>query len=247
MDSTVVVALVAAAASLAVALVTYLLGRRSELDRERQAAARALNAQYLNPLRLVVVEITFRLDELAGRVQADGDISSLKVLEEASEIRSKDPGWFVGEGCYLASTAYLTGCLFAQMFRLRDAYSYIRLPAGTSDTDLVGLVLRTNLAFLADNGIYYALQYSIGKDMVTEDRLRSYREFCDGLVSDETLPWFEPLIRWYLELGSGRRLDRATQGVEALKELSRFLDRAVGGSPSLTARFAAESRLQSRR
>ena len=47
MDSTVVVALVAAAASLAVALVTYLLGRRSELDRERQAAARALNAQYL--------------------------------------------------------------------------------------------------------------------------------------------------------------------------------------------------------
>ena len=157
MDSAVVVALVAAAGSLVVAVLTYVLGMQSEARRGRQAAAEVLNTRYLNPLRLQVVETAFRLDEVVKHAK-DGKSEALRSVEDAREVAGKDASWFVGEGCYLASTAYLTGCLFAQLTRLRKAYSYIKLPLGSSDTELAGLVLRVNLAFLADGGIYYALQ-----------------------------------------------------------------------------------------
>jgi hypothetical protein len=46
-------------------------------------------------------------------------------------------------------------------------------------------MLRVSHSFLRDQGIYYVLQPSIGQDMIlaAEDRLISYREFCDLLLT----------------------------------------------------------------
>lgn len=100
--------------------------------------------------------------------------------------------------------------------------------------------MRVNLAFLADGGIYYAIQYSVGTDMLMGERLKSFREFCEDLMQESELIWYERLVSWHLALGAGRRLDRAADAVAALRDLSRLLDRAVGGAPSMSDRFAAE-------
>lgn len=39
-------------------------------------------------------------------------------------------------------------CLLAQLTRLRESYSYIKWPVGSSDKELAGFVLRVNLTLL---------------------------------------------------------------------------------------------------
>lgn len=85
-------------------------------------------------------------------------------------------------GAYLASSAYLTACLFAWLKKNRDSAPYLHL-GNEDDTHYSVLMLRVSHSFLRDQGIYYVIQPSIGQDMIlaAEDRLISYREFCELL------------------------------------------------------------------
>ena len=146
-----------------------------------------------------------------------------------------------GLGAYLASSAYLTACLFAWLKKTRDSTPYLRL-GSDDDTRLSVLMLRVSHSFLRDQGIYYVLQPSIGQDMILadEDRLISYREFCELLLTPARRVWLDRLIAYYLETGRGMKLDRVADAIAAMEALSAFLDDVAGGGESVRSRLAAE-------
>jgi hypothetical protein len=214
---------------------------RYEWSRQRRAEAAEVNLRYLNPLRLQVAETAFRHDQYVATVERRGSQVGISPVATPEEVSGKSPDWFVGEGCYLVSTAYIVACLFAEMAKLREGYAYLRLPDSAADTELATLVLRVNIAFLRDQGVYYAIQYSIGRDMRLEDgRLIGYREFCERLRDPTARVWFDRLLGFYIQAGRPDQLERLHRADRALLDLGAALDRAVGGSTSLAHRFAAE-------
>ena len=241
MSSAALTAVIAAATSIAVTALSLFAGDRQQRRRERQAEGRELNSRYLNPLRFHLVENHFRLTLLsrteghAGRRLARSSLS----VRGPAEISGRDAAWFNGPGCALISSVYLTACLFAHMKKVREEFPYLRL-SGTDDTRLAALMLGVHRAFVF--GVYYVTQPSIGESMWTQDRGRliTYREFCEKLTDPGWRTWLDGLIVFHLETARGDKEWRTRAIVEALGELSAFLDECVGGGHSIESRLQAE-------
>ena len=225
----------------AVVFVTYFLSSRSDRKKATQAERQALNARYLNPLRLHLAENRFRLTEILRRTRESGQCKDLLTVETPADLSDRDLEWFTSRGAYLASSAYLTACLFAWLKKTRDSAPYLHLES-EDDTTLSVLMLRISHSFLRDQGIYYVLQPSIGQDMIyaAEDRLISYREFCELLRTPTRRVWLDRLIAYYLETGRGIKLDRVADAIAAIEKLSGLLDNVTGGGESVRSRLAAE-------
>jgi hypothetical protein len=243
MSTALLTAVISAGTSVVVVLVAQWTTARSARSSERRLQAERITVQYLNPLRLQVAETAFRNYEYANRSEQGQELGGLSPIASPDELSNKPAEWFVGEGCYLISTAYLTACLFAEMTRLRDNYAYLRLADSEADTELPGHLVRVSIAFLRDHGVYYVLQSSIGRDLRTRaGSLLSYREFCERLREPSNRVWFDRLINFYIEVGRSDEAHRLKRTTKALHDLSSVLDRAVGGSASLSDRFLAEDR-----
>jgi hypothetical protein len=217
------------------------LSSREDKRKAARAERQELNARYLNPLRLHLAETRFRLAEILLRTGESGQCEDLLAIDTPSDLADREPGWFTSWGAYLASSAYLTACLFAWLKKTRDSAPYLRI-GSDDDTRLSALMLRVSHSFLRDQGIYYVLQPSIGQDMIiaAEDRLLSYREFCELLLTPARRVWLDRLIAYYLECGRGIKLDRVADAIAAMEALSAFLDDVTGGGESVRSRLAAE-------
>jgi hypothetical protein len=235
-------AIISAVTSLAVVIVTYVMTSRREARLKEQQERERVNLEYLNPLRLYLVENYFRLREILARVQqGNGRCAWLLYVEHARDVSSQSAEWFNGEGAYLISSSYLTACLFCYMSKVRQDFPYLRL-ADQGDTKLLTLMLKVNLGFLKELGIFYVTQPSIGNDLYSaqENRLLTYREFCQVLQDPGKRVWFDRLLTYYLETGQGQHLERVEQALAAMLELSNFLDQVVGGGSSIKDRLEAE-------
>ena len=96
---------------------------------------------------------------------------------------------------------------------------------------------------LADHALNSRVnQISTGEDMWlrTENRLLTYREFCDMLRDPEARVWLDRILMSYLETGRGERNDRANNVISSIQELVTFLDHCVGGGGAITSCWAAE-------
>jgi len=208
---------------------------------EREQEFKTLNLTYLKPLRLYLEENHFRLNEILNRVEAGGGKYDILVGVDANSISTQKAEWFNGEGCYLISSCYFTAGLFYQIRKVKDDFAYLRL-GKQEDTRLLNLTFKVSHAFLQNLGIFYATQPSIGIDMYLpeQDRVRSYREFCQLLQDPEKRIWFDRLINFYIETGKGQNLARVKDALQAIAELSQFLDKAVGGGASLHRRYQSE-------
>jgi hypothetical protein len=238
----VVAAVVSAVTAVAVTFISVQLSGRQQRRGEERAERREVNARYLNPLRLHLVENHFRLSEILRRADpGDGRVRDLLVVQEPAEVSAKDAAWFNGVGCYLVSSSYLTACLFAQLKEVREDIPFLRL-SGADDTRLAQLMLQVHRGFLADGGIYYVTQPSIGEDLWIRDeaRLRTYREFCQLLEDPGARVWLDRLLSFYLETGRGEKRGRVEHAVAAMGELAEFLDGCVGGGRAITMRWESE-------
>jgi hypothetical protein len=231
------IALIAAAASLVVAVLTYLLSGL----REKHEAARETTLRYINPLRFYACENLFRLLEIGLRVEENHQCDALLYVSRAEELSSQPRDWFNRQGAYLATSCYLTARLFACLADVRRELPYFRLRTGR-DTDLLAVLRAVNVAFTKDLGIFYVTQDSIGADVSDEQRRLSYREFCELLMDEDRRVWFDRLIAFYLDLGAGGHQERLTGVVKSLLRLTRFLDEAVHGGQSLNALLESEER-----
>ncbi|MGW1958572.1 hypothetical protein ACWCPI_38535 [Streptomyces sp. NPDC001920] len=239
----VLAALVAAATSALVTVLSIYLSERQQQRREVRAQRHELNAKYLNPLRFHLVENHFRLLSILNHARtADGVNSGLLVVDDPAEVSTKDASWFIGPGCALVSSVYLASCLFAQLKKVREDFPYLQLSAA-DDTRLAGLLLGVQQGFLVNQGVYYVTQPSIGESVWVrdEERLMTYREFCEKLQDPAWRVWFDRLIMFYLEIARGEKRQRTERLLAALAKLSVFLDECVGGGKSIESRMRAEN------
>lgn len=236
-------AAVAAVTSVTVTVFSLLLGDRQQRRKEERVQRQDLNAKYLNPLRLHLVENHFRL---SGTLERTGSVSgtaeAMLVIDDPAEVSEKDAAWFNGTGCALISSTYLTACLFAQLKKVREDFPYLRLSAA-DDTQLAALLLRVQRGFLIDHGVYYVTQPSIGESMWVrnDERLLTYREFCERLQDPSWRVWTDRLIKFHIETAHRDKRERTQCLLMALAQLSEFLDGCVGGGHSIESRRQAES------
>ncbi|MFD7794763.1 hypothetical protein [Streptomyces sp. NPDC059759] len=234
------VTLISAVTSGAISLtLAWVSGRQQRRDSERvQRETRTM--AYLNPLRWHTAEVHHRLSLYATSVDRDGCYPPARVLTDPREMEGKGADWFAGKGVVLGSSVWMTACLFAQMTRTRHDLPFLRL-AGNDDTRLPGLLQKVHAAFAACE-IYYATQSSIGTDALLEPegRLRSYREFCDLLAEPDRRVWADPVTWFLIAVAHGERRPALQRVLDALSELSAFLDDSLAGGVSLRARHGAE-------
>lgn len=236
---------VAAATSVVVTVLSLFLADRQQRRREQRSQRQDLNAKYLNPLRLHLVENHFRLAGTLRRLALDDAAKAQLIrdfnLSDPAEVSEKDAAWFNGPGIALMSGVYLTACLFAQLKKVREDFPYLRLSAA-DDTELASLLLRVQRGFLKDEGVYYVTQPSIGELMWVRDqaRLLTYQELCERLHDPACRIWFDRLILFHLETARAKQTDRARQLLTAIEQLSDFLDGCVGGGRSIRSRWQAE-------
>ncbi|MFI6372198.1 hypothetical protein [Streptomyces sp. NPDC050546] len=238
--NTLSVALVSALTTGAISLgLVWLTSHQQRRDNKR-AQRETQNVSHLNPLRWHAAEAHHRLSLYATSVDRHGCYRPAQVLNEPREIDDKSASWFAGTGVPLISSVWMTSCLFAQMTRTRHDIPFLRLP-GKDDTRLSALMLKVHVAFAACD-VYYATQSSIGVDVILEPegRLRSYREFCELLSQPDRRVWADPLIWFHLAVANGERRQNLQRALDALQELSGFLDDILAGGASLQARWDAE-------
>jgi hypothetical protein len=242
MDVKILIAIIGGFASLLVAMSTQYIITWRERDAARRKEKKKIQLEYLNPLRLFLVESHFRLTEIKRRVSESGNkkCDILLFEENANEIKNKEESWFNGEGCYLISSCYLVACLFSCLNRARESVPFLEL-SKSDDTKLLALSTKVSLGFLRNLGIFYVSQFSIGHDLYNRDenRLLTYREFCNLLRSENSV-WFTRLLEYFVQTGQGQNLERVNEALEAMAELSSFLDGAVGGGESLEQRYRSE-------
>ena len=222
----------------------YLSARAAQWVKQREEADAkrdAINLTYLNPLRLWLEETYVRLQDISTRL-AEGDrCEALLFVDTPSDVSSQEAAWFNQQGCYLVSSCYITACLFFAIKHVRENIPYLRLTR-QSDTELMTLLFHINHAFLQDLGIYYVTQPSIGNDvyLAAQQRLMTYREFCEMLQKPEQRLWCDRLIQFYLEAGQGKRAANLEAARQAIRNLSQFLDAHIGQGVSISERLKAE-------
>jgi hypothetical protein len=234
----VIAVIVSAATSVIVALLSVQLASRQEKRSAERVERKTLNETYLNPLRFQIADNHYRIWDILRRPEVR---RRTLVIDKPEDISSKEPGWFNGEGGHLASSVYLMACLFAYLKKLREQIPYLHL-SGTDDTRLAELMLKLQIALTKENGIQYVVQTSLGEDMwvATDNRLRTYREFCQMLRDPESRVWLDRLINFFLETGQGQKADRALTAVNAMWELAAFLDECVRGGGAIESRWSAD-------
>lgn len=193
-------ALIAGATSVVVAWLTSSLTTRRERAGRQTAERERVAISYLNPLRYYLAENYLRLNRIRLEVGESGRAPALVRIESPSELSGKDPSWFVREGAYLTSAAYLTACLFATIVKLRRDLPFMHLTE-RDDTLLLAKCRRVGIAFRLELGIFYTLQDSIGHDMIRGERVATYREFALSLQDESQRVWFDRLINFYTDLG----------------------------------------------
>ncbi|MGW3020462.1 hypothetical protein [Streptomyces longwoodensis] len=167
---------------------------------------------------------------------------TMLVIDDPADVSAKDAAWFTGAGCALMSSVYLTACLFAHLKKVREDFPYLRLSA-TDDTRLAALLLRVQRGFRYHEGVYYVTQPSIGEAVWVrgDERLLTYREFCEKLQDPAWRVWIDRLTLFHLETARGQKTERTGRLLAALVQLSEFLDDCVGGGKSIESRVRAES------
>ncbi|TLQ45422.1 hypothetical protein [Streptomyces marianii] len=241
--SAMLAALIAAATSALVAILSLHLSDRQQQRREARTQRHELNAKYLNPLRFQLVENHFRLLSILNRARPVGGTNTgLLVVDNPVEVSTKNASWFIGPGCALVSSAYLSSCLFAHLKKVREDFPYLHLSAA-DDTRLAALLLGVQQGFLVEQGVYYVTQPSIGESVWIrdEERLMTYREFCEKLQDPDWRAWLDRLITFYLEIARGEKKQRTERLITAIADLSKFLDECVGGGKSIESRMRAEN------
>lgn len=240
-----IAAVVSAITAITISLLSYMLTARGQRRAKEHEERQRVNAKYLNPLRFYLVENHFRLSEILRRVDSGGGKNELFFVDKAEQVSSKEDSWFNGSGHFLASSTYLTACLFAHLKKVREDIPYLRLQ-GAEDTRLAELMLPVHHGFSRRLNVFYVTQHSIGEDLWLrgEGRVRTFREFCDLLRDPSQRVWLDRLINYYLKIEKGdqQQLELARSAVAATRVLTDFLDACVGGGRSIQSRWEAEER-----
>lgn len=233
-------AVIAAATSVLVVILSQLLIRNNEKRKALDADVDRFHKYYFNPIRFVLSENYYRLYEM---VEKEGKREKLLVVDESIEVMRKNIDWFIKDGCYLISSCYFTACLFAYMENIRNGIPFFK-SSYHNDTKIMELINKLVVDFSSNLNIFYVIQMNIGKEFYIkeENRVLTYREFCMLLKNEEIFKWYQSLIDFYLRIGNGES-DQQRVLLVHIKELAQFLDEMVFGGDSIKQKMLAEGEI----
>jgi len=181
-------AIIAAVTAVIVALLTSVLAIKRE-QRQRTAAEQQERIRlYFSPLRIAVAENLYRLTELHSVAAKNGSVPALCAVAKPSELEQKDLTWFNGTGAYLASSSYYAACVFASINRVRSELPYLRLKQ-EQDTLLLTQLRKVSLGYLRNLGVFFATQDSIGEMLIHDNKVMSYKNYCELLRPESASSW----------------------------------------------------------
>lgn len=234
-------ALIAAATSIFVVILSQILTGSREKNRAISDERNHLRKLYIDPIRFMLAENYYRISEIYRKNERRQD---LLAVTDPIEILDQDENWFVGNGCYLISSCYLTGCLFAYMHNIRSGMPFIKF-SYHNDTKLLGLINKLVTDFSKNLKIYYVLQMNIGKEFYLKDenRVITYSEFCMMLKRKEKITWYQSLVNYYLRIGRGE-YEHLQILLVHIRKLARLFDKMVSGGDSIGQKMLAEDEVE---
>lgn len=232
--------IITAGTSIVVVILSQTLIRQRERKQALENDRACLCNEYINPIRFMLAENYYRVNKIARQVKETGKSKDILVIGKETDVLDKNPEWFVEDGCYLISSCYLTACLFAYMEKMRKGIPFFRI-SRYKDTQLTYIINKLVVDFSANLNIYYVIQMNIGKECYIKDeqRVLSYREFCELLKNKENFKWYKSLIAYYLRIGRGEYKEMKYLLVH-ISQLSRYLDNLVKGGDSIKQKILAE-------
>ncbi len=207
-------------------------------QKQQEERINEINIKYLSPLRLYLKESYIRLYKISQKIQEVDSHSSLISLNRALDFKNKSQSWMINEGYYLISSCYIIGCLFACIKKIRDNIAFIKI-GKNQDAILLQYMDQINLAFAHSKGggVNFIIQLSIAQDiwLKEEQRLMTYREFCEMLLNDKIQEWWYSLIDFFIEAGKKNevKIKRLQLAIYAIENLSNFLDENIGQGDSI--------------
>lgn len=240
-------AIIAASTSIIVVILSQKLIDRKESRRMREDERSYLLKEYINPIRFILVENYYRIKKIVDETKNNENKNKkiLNALDETGKL-NRTTEWFVGEGCYLMTSCYLLSCLFAYMENIRKDMPFLKLD-NHIDTEIMQIINKLTAGFSKDLNIYYAIQMYIGKEVYIkqEQRVITYREFCELLQKEENVIWFESLIKYFIRISSGQ-YNETEYIIADIMELTKYLDNIVSGGDSIKQKVQAEQEVAER-
>lgn len=236
-------AIIAAGTSIFVVILSQILISYREKKKETNDEMNYFCKYYIEPIRFMVAESYLRIYEILNEDKKRRDLS---IIKNPIDILDKNEDWFVGDGCYLISSCYLTGCLLAYMQNIRNGIPFIKF-FYHDDTKLMKLINQLVVDFSNNLNIFYVIQMNIGKEFYIKDeeRVITYREFCTLLRRRTNFNWYKSLINYYLRIGKGECGQLQTLLLH-LKKLAKLLDKMVFGGDSINQKMVAEGKIKSK-
>lgn len=234
-------AVIAASTSIIVVILSQVLVSYREKKREQEDEINRMIKKYINPVRFILTENYFRIGKIIAETKNNNDRNDA-ILEATDKvkIKNKSTEWFLGDGCYLISSCYLLACLFAYVENIREDIPFLKL-TGKKDTEIMKMINKLTAGFSKDLNIFYVIQMNIGKEVYLkgEQRILTYREFCDLINKEENLIWFDSLIKYFIRIANGEY--HVTEYILMdIKEMTRYLDEMVSGGDSIEQKMEAE-------
>lgn len=230
-------AIIAASTSIFVVILSQTLISNREKKKALNDEKSHLCRLYMEPIRFMLAENYYRIYEILKEDKRRKDLLS---VNDPIDILDKDEDWFVGDGCYLLSSCYLTGCLFAYLQNIRNGMPFIK-HFHHNDTEILELMNKLAVDFSKNLNIFYVMQMNIGKEFYikNENQVITYREFCGLLKRKENMIWYQSLINYYLRIGKGE-YEQLQELLIHMKELARLIDEMVSGGDSIRQKILAE-------
>lgn len=240
-------AVIAASTSVIVVVLSQVLVNYKEKKRVQEDEMNRLLKEYVNPIRFILAENYFRLRKIIDETQKNNNRNDAILKAAKVKIQNKNTEWFVGDGCYLISSCYLLGCLFAYVENIREDIPFFKL-TDQKDTEIMKIINKLSAGFSKDLNIYYVIQMNIGKEVYLkeEQRIQTYREFCEFIKEKENLIWYGSLIKYFIRIASGEYHETEYILMD-IKELARYLDDMVFGGNSIEQKMDAECEVMKRK
>lgn len=241
-------AVIAAGTSIIVVILSQVLVNYKEKKRVQEDEMNRLLKEYVNPIRFILAENYFRIRKIIDETKRNNNRNDaiLKVADKV-KTQNKSTEWFVGDGCYLISSCYLLACLFAYIENIRKDIPFLKL-TGQKDTEIMKIINKLTAGFSKNLNIYYVIQMNIGKEVYLkeEQRIQTYREFCEFIKEEENLIWYESLIKYFIRIASGEYHETEYILMD-IRELARYLDDMVSGGDSIEQKMDAECEVMRRK
>jgi len=196
--------------------------------------ARQKLRKYAKPFWLGCNDLEYRLNDILEKLTSGGNLDSLRWSpDNATALR-----WYVEDGYYVTSTAYLLANVAAwiRLFQRDVVFLRFRKNSATAQFFLLVESLKAKLSKDPPSILWYHYLNGIGEYLIDDDVPMSIAAFSSRLATDERFrAYYGQLFRFLHRLTSKDHEELLKGTLSTLGEIKRFLKEKSGAVPKISA------------